>query len=85
VSIAAEQEWAALDYYVTGLRGKRLRVLAKIPTDGMAPVDLPVGITDVIAVDDEPDVFSNIQVHPVGDPSTVANVRYDQLALYAGQ
>ncbi len=75
-------DYRALSYDAAGLRGKRLRVLAEIPTDGMVPADLPAGITDVIALDDEPDVFSNIQVHPVGDPATVANVRYDQLALY---
>lgn len=74
-------DYRALGYDAAGLRGKRLRVLAEIPTDGMVPADLPAGITDVVALDDRPDVFSNMQVRPVGDPATVANVRSDRLAL----
>jgi hypothetical protein len=72
-------------YDVTGLKGKRLRVLTDMPTDGMAPVELPIGVTDVIAVDDEVSVFLTLQVHPVDDPSTVASVLFDQLALFDDQ
>jgi hypothetical protein len=69
---------------VTGLKGKLLRIVTDLPTDDAAvPQDqLPHGITDVIADDDEVSVNLTVRVYPVGDPSTIAYIRYDQLALY---
>lgn len=78
-------EYRPLGYDATGLRGARLRVLVALPTDGMIPAELPAGTTDVIALDDEPDVYNNVKVHPVGDPAVTAFVRYDQLARYTGE
>ncbi|KAA8946839.1 hypothetical protein [Mycobacterium sp.] len=70
-------------YDATGLAGKRLRLLTDMPTnDAGDPQDLPRGITDVIAIDDTPSVFLNVRVHPPDDPTRVALVAWDQLALY---
>jgi hypothetical protein len=70
-------------YDMTGLKGKRLRVLTDIPTDDAAvPQDLRVGITDVIADDDTVSVSLTVRVHPVDNPTQIAYVRFDQLALY---
>lgn len=79
--------WHPLDVEMTGLKGRRLRVLTDLPTDGQAPVDLPPGTTDVIAVDDDVSVFLTVRVHPVDDPHTavVVPVRFEQLALYDEQ
>jgi hypothetical protein len=74
------------DFEVTGLRGKRMRVLVDIPTDDAGvPQDLPAGATDVIALDDEVGPNLSIGVHLAGDPAVTAYVRYDQLALYTDQ
>jgi hypothetical protein len=78
--------WQLFPYDMTGLKGKRLRMLAAIPTDDAAvPQDLPAGITDVIADDDEVSVNLTVRVYPVGDPHTIAYVKFDQLALYDDQ
>lgn len=75
------------DAEMTGLKGRRLRVLTDIPTDGMAPVDLPPDTTDVTIVDDDVSVFLTVRVHPVDDlhAAVVVPVRFDQLALYDDQ
>jgi hypothetical protein len=70
-------------YDTTGLRGKRLRVLSDIPVnDAGVPQDLPEGIIDVIAIDDEPNINLSIRVHPLDDPTRIAFVGFEQLALY---
>lgn len=77
-------EFRPFPYDTTGLRGRRLRVMAAYPTDdARIDADLPAGITDVIAVDDTPNVTLSLQVHPVGDPTRIAFVAFDQLALYS--
>ena len=71
-----------LHYDQTGLRGKRLRVLVTEPTnDAGYDADLPPGITEVVTIDDEPNPNLTLRVHPPDDPSRVAYVRFDQLAL----
>lgn len=73
-------------YDTTGLRGKKLRLLAAYPTDDAGiDADLPAGVTDVIAVDDTPNVTLSVQVHPVDDPTRTAFVAFDQLALYTDE
>src|SRR5271156_421862 len=73
-------------YDTSGLRGNRLRVLSDIPTnDAGWPQGLPKGITDVIAIDDEPNVNLSVRVLPPDDPDCVAFVAFDQLALYDEQ
>jgi hypothetical protein len=58
-------------------------VLTDIPTDDATVLqDLPVGITDVIADDDTVSVNLTVRVHPVDNPTQIAYVRFDQLALY---
>lgn len=70
-------------YDTSGLRGRRLRVLLDIPTnDAGWPQGLPKGITDVIAIDDEPNVNLSVRVLLPDDPDCVAFVAFDQLALY---
>jgi hypothetical protein len=77
-------QWRWFRFDAVGLKGLRLHLVTDIPTDGMAPVELPEGTSDVIAVADEPNVHLNVQVHPVGDPATVVSVRFDQLAVDEG-
>lgn len=73
-------------YDTTGLRGKKLRVLTTYPTDDAgADSNLPAGITDVVAVDDTPNVTLSVQVHPIDDPTRIAFVAFDQLALYTDE
>lgn len=62
-------------------------MLTDLPLDDAAvPQDqLPSGITDVIAADDDVTVFSTVRVHPVDDPYTIAYIRIEQLALYDDQ
>lgn len=79
--------WQRFVVDATGLKGKRLQVLTDLPTDDAAvPQDqLPRGITDVIADDDEVSMNLTVRVYPVGQPTTIAYIRYDQLALYDDQ
>lgn len=67
----------------TGLRGKTLRLLTDLPTnDAGFPQDLPLGITEVIAVDDTPNINLSVRVHPPDDPAQIVFVAFEQLALY---
>jgi hypothetical protein len=73
-------------YDATGLRGKRMRVMDDLPTsDAGWPQDQLVGVTDVICIDDTPNVMHDLNVHPVGQPEIVARVEFRQLALYDDQ
>jgi hypothetical protein len=66
----------------TGLRGKLARVLVEEPTDEIDwPADLPAGIEAVVIVDDKPNPHHTLRVHPADDPSRIALVVFDQLAL----
>lgn len=66
----------------TGLRGRLARVLVTEPTDEVDwPADLPTGIETVVIVDDEPNPHHTLRVHPPDDPTRIALVVYDQLAL----
>jgi hypothetical protein len=42
----------------------------------------PPLLTDVICLDDTPDVMHDLRVHPVGQPDAVARVEFSQFALY---
>lgn len=71
-----------LRYGQTGLRGKLARVLVEEPTDEIDwPAGLTAGIETVVIVDDEPNPHHTLRVHPPGDPTRIALVVYDQLAL----
>jgi hypothetical protein len=74
-------------YDTTGLHGKRLRVLTDMPTNdaGWPQDQLPKGITEVIAIDNEPNVNLSVRVHPPQNPNCVAFVAFDQLAIYDEQ
>jgi len=75
-----------LSYGQTGLQGKRARVLVEEPTDEIDwPADLPEGIEIVVILDDTPNPHHTLRVHPPDDPSRVALVVYDQLALCEDQ
>jgi hypothetical protein len=70
-------------YDATGLRGKRMRLTDDLPTnDAGHPQEVLIGHTDVICLDDTPNVMHSLRVHPVGQPDTVALVGFTQLALY---
>lgn len=73
-------------YETTGLSGRRMRLLTNIPTDDAGvPQDLPQGITDVVSDDDQVGPNLSLRVHPVGDPTQIAYVAFDQLAIYKEQ
>jgi hypothetical protein len=75
-----------LRYSQTGLRGKRARVLVEEPTDEIDwPADLPAGIKTVVILDDAPNPHHTLRVHPPDDPTRVALVVFDQLALCEDQ
>jgi hypothetical protein len=70
-------------YDATGLRGKRMRLIDDDPTsDAGWPQQALLGVTDVICLDDTPNVMHDLRVHPVGRPHIVARVEFRQLALY---
>jgi hypothetical protein len=70
-------------YDATGLRGKRMRVVSDLPTNDAGSVqDALVGVTDVVCLDDTPNVMHDLRVHPVGRPDMAARVEFRQLALY---
>jgi hypothetical protein len=70
-------------YDATGLRGKRTRLMDDLPTnDAGDPQEALIGLTDVICLDDTPNMLHSLRVHPVGQPDTVALVGFTQLALY---
>lgn len=77
--------WRRFPVDTVGLTGTTLHLLTAMPTDGVVPVDLPAGTSDVVSLDDTTSVFLWLRVHPVGDPDTVALVRYDELALHDHQ
>jgi hypothetical protein len=71
-----------LRYGQKGLRGKLAQVLVEEPTDEIDwPADLPAGIDKVVILDDEPNPHHTLRVHPPDDPTRVALVVFDQLAL----
>jgi hypothetical protein len=75
-----------LQYDQKGLRGKSARVLVEEPTDEIDwPADLPAGIETVVILDDEPNPHHTLRVHPPDDPTRVALVVFDQLALCEDQ
>ncbi|TDC34552.1 ubiD family decarboxylase [Micromonospora sp. 15K316] len=77
-----EQDRTPLRYDQSGLRGKRARVLVAEPTDEIDwPADLPTGTETVVILDDAPNPHHTLRVHPPGDPTRVAFVVFDQLAL----
>ncbi|WP_330230065.1 hypothetical protein OHA40_29300 [Nocardia sp. NBC_00508] len=84
--MSANQELTPLRYDQTGLRGRLARVLVEQPTDEIDwPADLPAGIDTVVILDDEPNPHHTLRVHPLDDPTNIALVVFDQLALCADQ
>lgn len=70
-------------YDATGLRGTRMRLIDDLPTSDAGHVqEALIGVTDVICVDDTPNVMHDLTVHPVGQPEIVGRVEFRQLALY---
>jgi hypothetical protein len=70
-------------YDATGLRGQRMRLMDDTPTSDAGHVqEALIGVTDVICVDDTPNVMHDLTVHPVGQPEIVGRVEFRQLALY---
>lgn len=75
-------QWQFVRVDQTGLAGRTARLATGAPTDDAGwPADLPAGTTEVVIVDDTPGPLLTLRVHPAGDPSTVAYVRFDQLAV----
>jgi hypothetical protein len=80
------QRLTPLGYGQKGLRGKHARVLVDEPTDEIDwPADLPAGIETVVILDDEPNPHHTLRVHPPDDPTRIALVVFDQLALAEDQ
>jgi hypothetical protein len=80
--MARSQTLAQVEYAQTGLSGKVARVLVDEPTDEIDwPADLPPGTKSVIILDDTPNPHQTLRVHPIDDPSRIALVVYDQLAV----
>ncbi len=74
--------WQVIRVDQTGLSGTTARLLTSDPTDDAGwPADLPPGTTEVVLADDTPGPLLTLRVHPVGDSSKVAFVRFDQLAV----
>lgn len=70
-------------YDATGLRGKRMRLIDDLPTSDAGHMqEALIGVTEVICVDETPNVMHDLRVHPVGHPELVARVEFRQLALY---
>jgi hypothetical protein len=44
-----------------------------------------IGVTDVICLDDTPNMVHDLRVHPVERPDVVARVEFRQLAIYNDQ
>jgi hypothetical protein len=70
-------------YDATGLRGKRMRLMDDLPTSDAGHFqEALMGLTDVVCLDDTPNVMHDLRVHPVGQPDIAARVEFSQLALY---
>jgi hypothetical protein len=70
-------------YDATGLRGKRMRLMDDLPTSDAGHIqEALIGVTDVICLDDTPNVMHDLRVHPVDRPDVVAYVEFRQLAIY---
>ena len=73
-------------YDATGLRGKRMRLMDDLPTSDVGWLqEALIGLTDVICLDDTPNVMHDLRVHPVAQPETVGIAEFRQLALYDDQ
>ncbi|MGI5521576.1 DUF7161 family protein [Micromonospora sp. CA-259024] len=80
--MSEDQGLTRLRYDQTGLQGRLARVLVKEPTDEIDwPAGLPAGIETVVILDDEPNPHHTLRVHPQDDPTRIALVVFDQLAL----
>jgi hypothetical protein len=80
--MSENQGLTPLRYGQTDLRGKLARVLVEEPTDEIDwPADLPAGVETVVILDDEPNPHHTLRVHPPDDPTRIALVVFDQLAL----
>jgi hypothetical protein len=70
-------------YDATGLRGRRMRLTDDLPTSDAGRIqEALIGVTDVICLDDTPNVMHDLRVHPVDRPDVVAHVEFRQLAIY---
>lgn len=76
------RRWRAIAYDASGLEGRLARITVEHPcSSSLFDSDLPPGTREVVIVDDTTSVFLDLAVHPVGDSSRRALVRYDQLEI----
>ena len=60
-----------------------MRLTDDMPTsDAGWPQETLADVTDVICLDDTPNVMHDLRVNPVDHPEHVATVEFSQLALY---
>jgi hypothetical protein len=60
-----------------------MRLMDDLPIDDAGHIqDALIGVTDVICLDDTPNVMHDLRVHPVGRPEITAHVEFRQLAIY---
>ncbi|MGL6234815.1 MAG: DUF7161 family protein [Segniliparus sp.] len=77
-----ETVWERIDYDTEGLRDRVARILVDDPEDDVGyPAELPVGTTEVVILDDTPNVHLCLRVHVAGYPEAIAYIKYDQLAV----
>lgn len=80
--MSKENDLTPLRHNQGDLRGKLARILVDEPTDEIDwPADLPPGTKTVVILDDTPNPHHTLRVHPPNDPTRIALVAYDQLAL----
>jgi hypothetical protein len=73
-------------YDATRLRGKRMRLMDDLPTSDAGHIQESLrGVTDVICLEDTPNLMHDLRVHPVDRPDVVARVEFRQLAIYNDQ
>jgi hypothetical protein len=65
----------------TGLRGKRMR----LTYDAGRSHEALLATTDVICIDDTPNMLHDLRVHPVDQPDVVFRVDAGRLGIYANQ
>lgn len=79
-----ETVWERIDYDTEGLRDRVARALVDELVDDMGyPADLPAGTTQVVILDDTPNVNLCLRVHALESPEATAYVKYDCLAVQA--
>jgi hypothetical protein len=83
MDVSQQRDVRHFRYDATGLRDKRTRLMDDLPTSDAGHIqEALISVTDVICLDDTPNVMHDLRVHPVDRPDVVAYVEFRQLAIY---